>query len=575
MRTKPSTVPRRPEPSCPPTAAVSEPISPILFAILAAVLALGVFAVYSPSLNFQFILDDHRFLNDPRITTPGHFWEYLTSYVWAQTVGGQPSFYRPIFVLWLRLNFILSGTSTWGWHFLSIAKHAAVSALLGLLVWRLLKDRIAALIAATLFALHPAHTESVAWVTVPDPLMAASVLGCLLLYLHYSEFPRAAVALETTKSRRLRKATRTNESQRSAGLWLAASAIAGMAGLMAKETAIVVPAIIFILGFIFIPQESHEARKRSYQVHLLQVFRITVPFVLAALVYILLRASALGWRVSTQTQHLPWTTVVLSWPATLWFYIQAMVWPVHSYAFADSIPTDHFSAGGVLLPSLAIVCAASLVMALVCWAWSRTTAFAPKQSRIAVVIGLLLLALPVLPALNLNALNPGDYLHGRYTYLSAAGLMLLLATAWHLAGKWRMPLLLVAFSLMIAFIVLTLRQEMAWKDDATVFTVAHQIAPLNEPVALNLTRTRVQAAFDLDQAGRCEEALPVFQQATQQYPQDWFAWAGLGDCYVQLNELSKADQSLRRAAELSRNPRVKEQWQAVHDKLQQNAGSAR
>ena len=50
----------------------------------------------------------------------------------------------------------------------------------------------------------------------------------------------------------------------------------------------------------------------------------------------------------------------------------------------------------------------------------------------AVVLGALILVLPILLALNLNSLNPGDFLHGRYTYLPLTGLMILLATLWHL-----------------------------------------------------------------------------------------------------------------------------------------------
>ena len=65
------------------------------------VLLLGIgFAVYSRSLKFDFILDDHRFTEDPRIQESGHIFEYFSNYVWAQSTGGPPSFYRPVFVLW-------------------------------------------------------------------------------------------------------------------------------------------------------------------------------------------------------------------------------------------------------------------------------------------------------------------------------------------------------------------------------------------------------------------------------------------------------------------------------------------
>lgn len=551
----------------------NELLSPLAAWIVAAVLAATVFAVYSPALNFEFILDDHHFVGDPRVQSSGHVWEYFTTYVWSQVTGGPASFYRPVFVLWLRLNFILSETSPWGWHLLSIAKHASVALLLGLLVWKLLHDRVAALMAATLFALHPAQTESVAWVTVPDALMAAAVLGSLLLYLLYAE--RAYVGAESDAAKRSRKSVKSSRGQRettSRAVWLVASAAACLASLMTKETAIIVPAIIFFSALIMPFDQSEEPQGRpKARVRMGSALRAALPFLGAAVVYFLLRINALGGRISPLTQHLPWTTVLLSWPAMLWFYVKVMLWPVHSRAFADPNLADGFTLHGVLLPGLGVCCVIALLVATCLWAGKvarrglavREAANAER----ALLLGVLLLILPILPALNLNALNPGDFLHGRYTYLSLAGLMLAVATVWHVAGhtaKNAQIVLLVAAGLVaMAFATLTVQQESMWKDDLTVFTVAHQIAPHNDPVALNLTRTHVQIALRLDEDGRCDQALPIFDEATQEYPQEWFAWAGRGECLVKLNDLPKAEQSLRRAFEISHEPRVAEQWQQV------------
>src|ERR1700675_4624105 len=86
-------------------------LSPLTFSIVAVALVTGVAVAYSPVLSFQFILDDHRFVGDPRLQSSGHVWEYFANYVWAQIPGGPSSFYRPLFVLWLRLNFILGEMS--------------------------------------------------------------------------------------------------------------------------------------------------------------------------------------------------------------------------------------------------------------------------------------------------------------------------------------------------------------------------------------------------------------------------------------------------------------------------------
>lgn len=550
-----------------------EILSPLSTWIATVVVAFAVLAVYSPALNFKFILDDHRFVNDRRVQSPGHLWEYFTSYVWSQFPGGPSSFYRPVFILFMRLNFILSGISPWGWHLISILTHLLVGGLLGFLVWRLLRNRVAALIAATLFALHPAQTESVAWVTVPDPLMAAAVLGTLLLYLWYEELACADNQIPAGRSQKKR-----NRSQGHAlGAWRIAfaSAAACLAALMTKETAIVVPSIIFAMAFVMPVNRRREAPERESAgtgTRVASAFRETLPFTGVTVIYFLFRINALGGGISPRTQQLPWSTVLLSWPATLWFYCKVLLWPAHERAFADPTLADTFSLRGVLLSGLGVCFLAAILAGAYIWA-RRTAVHDLSQHDLsecetagverALLLGTLLLVLPILPALNLNALNPGDFLHGRYTYLSLTGLMLLAATGWHLAKKSRIVLLLAAGLVALAFGVLTIQQESMWKDDLTVFTVGHQYAPNNAPVAHNLAKANVQIALDLDEAGRCDQAMPMFEQAIQQYPQDWFAWAGRGECLLKSGNLPDAEQSLHRASELAHEPRVTEQWQQV------------
>jgi Flp pilus assembly protein TadD len=106
-----------------------------------------------------------------------------------------------------------------------------------------------------------------------------------------------------------------------------------------------------------------------------------------------------------------------------------------------------------------------------------------------------------------------------------------------------------------------------WKDDLTVYTVAHAIAPNNAPVALNLAHAHVQMALSLDEQGRCNEALPIFGEIVKQYPQDWYAWAGQGDCFLQLKDLPQAEASFHRAAELSHEPRVTQAWEQIRARL--------
>ena len=88
------------------------------------------------------------------------------------------NYYRPLFLLWFRLNHAMFGLDPKGWHLTTVLCH--VAATLWCLSWfaGLAASPWIAFSAATLFALHPVHMESVAWVSgVTDPLLAIFLIG--------------------------------------------------------------------------------------------------------------------------------------------------------------------------------------------------------------------------------------------------------------------------------------------------------------------------------------------------------------------------------------------------------------
>ena len=529
-----------------------------------ALLILIVFAVYSPSLTFDFILDDHRFTADPRIQESGHIYEYFSNYVWAQFSGGPPSFYRPVFVLWMRLSFVLSELSPWGWHFLSILKHLLVGIALWLLIDKLLRDRVAAFAGAALFLLHPSNTESVSWVTVPDPLVTLGLFLSLLFYWKSVEGSSAEAVAPKSKPRKASKPATRNLS----GIWLAASLSAYFAALLVKETAIVFPLVILVVALSAPDTQltnERPSRKEQAEPPRKAFFHIAL-FGGVILLYLLLRWNALGGNLAAATQHLPLSTVVLSWPTTLWFYVKAILWPIKSYSFADPDLVSSFTGRGVLLPLLGLLCCTGVLVAFIAWAWKTAQLRLESEAgrvKFGLLSGMLLLILPLLLTLNLNALNPGDFLHGRYVYLSLAGGSVLVASAVHLAQKLRPLLLATAGVVAITFVAFTWSQQKQWKDDTSVFTVAHQLAPHNRPVAQHLADTRVKAALVIADEGRCAEAMPVFDEVNREFPDDWYSWAGRGICFVHANDLVRAEEALHRAADLSHDPTVVQQWQAL------------
>ncbi|HEX6528287.1 MAG TPA: hypothetical protein VF004_00615, partial [Burkholderiales bacterium] len=136
-------------------------------ALLVAALAA---AAYLPSLAGVFHFDDYNVIvNYPTV----HSWDAL-----LERAGGGV---RPL----LKASYTLNWTLGFGFSLFNITVHALNAALLFLIGDRLFRDRRAALIAALLFALHPAATEAVTYISGrSSSLMAAFYLGAMLLYLH-------------------------------------------------------------------------------------------------------------------------------------------------------------------------------------------------------------------------------------------------------------------------------------------------------------------------------------------------------------------------------------------------------
>ena len=146
--------------------------------------------------------------------------QYFTAHVWAAIYPNSAgNYYRPIFLLWLRINYALFGTNAWGWHLTSVACHVTATWLVFQLVRQLAGNRALAFAAAMIFAVHPAHVENVAWISgVTDPLMACFVLGSFSFFLSF---------------------------QRRGGVWRAALSLAFFGlGLFTKETAVVLPWLV-------------------------------------------------------------------------------------------------------------------------------------------------------------------------------------------------------------------------------------------------------------------------------------------------------------------------------------------
>jgi hypothetical protein len=155
------------------------------------ILTLCTFLVYQPILTaraapFEFVsADDFRYIVDnPRVTT-GLTRENLW---WALTSLHQSNWHPLTWMSW-QLDDAIYGVDSWGFHLTNLALHLANSLLLFALLRRLTSAWGRSLVVAALFAVHPLHVESVAWVSERKDVL--STLFFLLTVGFYVSYVRA------------------------------------------------------------------------------------------------------------------------------------------------------------------------------------------------------------------------------------------------------------------------------------------------------------------------------------------------------------------------------------------------
>ncbi|HKQ47075.1 MAG TPA: tetratricopeptide repeat protein [Phycisphaerae bacterium] len=151
---------------------------------------IAIFAAYAPVYRAEFLWDD-----DEHVTTPELRSLHGLSRIWFD-VGATQQYY-PLLHSAFWIEHRMWGDRPLGYHLVNLALHAINAALVMLIVRRLLWDRAArwadatAILTAAVFALHPVHVESVAWISEQkNTLSAAFYLSAALSYLRFDRTRR-------------------------------------------------------------------------------------------------------------------------------------------------------------------------------------------------------------------------------------------------------------------------------------------------------------------------------------------------------------------------------------------------
>ena len=493
---------------------------------LCALIAVG----YYPALWAGFIWDDAIWVDDPAIRAWSGLWNIWFS---PDDIEREPHYWPMMYTMfWLEHK--LWGFAPFGYHLVNVLLYMVNV----LLLWRLLRLLAVpgAWAVAAVFAVHPMHVESVAWLIGRKDLLCG--LFCMAATLCWIRSEGAGDLRPDSGSAPAPKRPPLSPSPGwrwpfdsigvpRPGLYLAALALLA-AAMLSKTAAVTLPAAFLIVLWW----------KRG-RVTWMDMSRIA-PFFLVALGIAV--ADLLYYQAGREHSFdYGFLDRVLIAARALWFYAGKLVWPTDLaviYPLWDIDPGDPL-AWGYLVAAVAV--AAVLLRAR-------------RRLGRGAIAGAAFFALTLSPVLGF--VNFGYMGHSlvadRYAYLAGIGVLAVLVGAAAL-GAGRLPNLFRTGLSVALVAVLAVCGKLTWdqagiyRDEIAFFSHILSLNPMGGRTAHeNLARALI---FD----SRPAEALAVSRVAIAKRPDSVEAHNALGVSLSALNRLDEAEMSFRRAAELDAN----------------------
>jgi tetratricopeptide (TPR) repeat protein len=485
-----------------------------LAALLAALIVAATLTTYWPVTGQGFLnIDDNTYVADNPRVREGLTWRGL---VWAFSSDASRATWHPVTWISHQIDVSLFGLAPGRHHLVSLLLHAANALLLLLLLRDLTGALWPSALVAALFALHPLHVESVAWIAERK-----DVLSTLLLLLSLHAWTR-------------------HVRRRGFAAALAAAVLFALS-LMAKPMGVTFPFVLLLLdwwplGRWRLPQRQARGAGPAGATAVGAagpLLREKLPlFALAALAAVIAIAtqSSAGAIGTAEVLGFPVraANAVVSYVA----YLAKTAWP--------SRLAIYYPHPGASLPLWQAALAALLLAAV--------TALALRQARrrpwLATgwlwYVGTLV---PVIGLVQVGAQSMAD----RYTYLPLVGAFV--AVAWEVAGlvaahpRLRAGAATIAALAVAALIVLTRGQVELWRDNRTLF--AHALA-----VTSGNFQAHIGLGIALSKEGNREDAIANYREALRLRPQFPAALVNVAAELAALGRLEEAERYAREAADL-------------------------
>jgi len=464
--------------------------------------------VFGQVADFGFVnFDDPRYFEHNRFVRMGLTWE---SIAWAFTDGiATTGYWAPLTLLSLLVDSQVYGMNPGGYHVTNLLLHIANTLLLYVFFRRTTGSPWPSALVAMLFAIHPLHVESVAWITErKDVLSTLFWILTMLAYVRYTAKPRMDRYL--------------------------AVMIFFVAGIMAKPMLVTLPFVLLLLDYWPLGRLSGK-RADGQEVPSSGPVKIVVekiPLLIIALAaglvaYIFQQEMGAVAPLADISLGIRIANTLVAYAG----YIQDMLWPVDLavlYPHPGPLPlwmpliSAFFLVG---ITALVLWKAAAGPFLLTGWMWYLLT-LAPVSGL--VVIG------PHATA-------------DRYTYVPLIGVFIMIAwqaTAIAEQGTGvKTGLAVVAIMALAALGVQARFQTKVWENSVTLFEHALSVTEVSEHAYLNLG-----SAYS-DQ-GRLEKALLQYQKALLANPASARAYMNIGTILLRKGKTVEAIRSFDIALEI-------------------------
>lgn len=446
-------------------------------------LVLVTTAVYLRVGAFDFVpFDDREYVSDHLRVQAGLTWANI---LWASTTG-YFSNWHPLTWLSYMLDCELFGPRPGPMHLVNVAWHVVNSVLLFLVLRRITSATAKSAFVAFLFALHPLHVESVAWISErKDVLSGFFFIVTIAAYAAYVRRPSWQRYLLT--------------------------AVCLFLGLAAKPMLVTIPCVLLLLDYWPLNRFATAGntvgidwrRLRSLVVEKLPLFGVV------AVSSVLTFLAQLHGRSVSDLEAVPLTARLANTGIAYFTYLQKAVWPTGLTPFYPHPaigPTDDAAMQSFLLRGIVALIALLLLTAAICWLG--------RKHRY-LTVGWLWFVGTLVPVIGLVQVG-SQSLADRYTYIPLIGLFIM--AAWGVPDllrrvplpNRRFALNSAACAIVVVCTALTWVQVGHWRNGVTLFSHAMEVNP--NP------RVEQILALALSRAGHHAEAIEHFENVVRVRP---------------------------------------------------------